>query len=315
MTTTTTALATSTTATAPPAVTFDYSVDTKRSRDLKLVCARIKKATSTVADQIFAIGRDLIEAKVLVNHGKWRDWLAVEFGWSERTAQRFMRVADVLGSGKSDSLSFLEPTTLYVLSEKSADAVRDDIVKRIEGGERLTDEEIVREVKSAKVKPAAPAAAVEPAAAATTSTPSAAPKHGTDAEIAAKALAEMMTRHFGIELEKARDFLRRIPGGEAIISALDEIEPAPAKEAANDEPSAEEVAAALGEVRNTDDRKIIEGKFEVVPESTDEAEPEVVVVAAAAAAPEVEAEPEDDASDGRAEIDNIPALPLAARAS
>lgn len=294
MTTTTTALTTTTTTTtAPAAATFDYSVDTKKSRDLKLVRARIKKATSTVADQIFAIGRDLIEAKVLVNHGKWRDWLAVEFGWSERTAQRFMRVADVLGAGKSDSLSFLEPTTLYALSEKSADPVRDGLMKRLEGGERLTDEEIIREVKSAKVKPAAAAVAApaKPASAAKTSAPSVAPKRGTDAEIAAKALAELLHRIAGVELPAVVGFLRRIPGGEAIIAALDEIEPA------NDEPSAEEVAAALGEVKNTDDRKIIEGKFEVVSESTDEAEPE------------------DDESDGRAEIDDIPALPLAARAS
>jgi hypothetical protein len=40
---------------------------------------------------IIEIGRRLTDAKDRVGHGKFLTWLAAEFGWSERTAENFMR--------------------------------------------------------------------------------------------------------------------------------------------------------------------------------------------------------------------------------
>jgi hypothetical protein len=50
--------------------------------------------------------------KILLPHGQFGPWLATEFGWTERTAQRFMRAVEVFGS-KADTVSVLEPTAIY----------------------------------------------------------------------------------------------------------------------------------------------------------------------------------------------------------
>jgi len=38
---------------------------------------------------IIEIGRELIEAKKGVPHGRWLPWLEDEFGWSDRTARNY----------------------------------------------------------------------------------------------------------------------------------------------------------------------------------------------------------------------------------
>ena len=49
-------------------------------------------------------GRSLIEAKALVPHGDWQEWLSTNVpGMSVRTAQRFMRAAR---NSKNDKVSF-----------------------------------------------------------------------------------------------------------------------------------------------------------------------------------------------------------------
>lgn len=54
------------------------------------------------------IGRRLIEAKEQLPHGQWQNWLAEKVAFSERSAQRFMRIAE--GYSKTDSLSGLGAT-------------------------------------------------------------------------------------------------------------------------------------------------------------------------------------------------------------
>jgi hypothetical protein len=55
-------------------------------------------------------------AKRRVGHGKFLCWLGAEFGWSDKTAERFMSV-DAL-AGKIDNLSDLELpiSALYLLA-------------------------------------------------------------------------------------------------------------------------------------------------------------------------------------------------------
>ena len=43
------------------------------------------------------IGRRLIEAKALVNHGSWGDWLTENVNYSQRTAQNLIRLAEEYG--------------------------------------------------------------------------------------------------------------------------------------------------------------------------------------------------------------------------
>jgi hypothetical protein len=68
---------------------------------------------------IIEIGRRLIDAKGRTKRGGWAPWLDKEFGWTERTAQRFINVGS-----KSDKLSDLNvPVSgLYLLAAPSTPA-------------------------------------------------------------------------------------------------------------------------------------------------------------------------------------------------
>lgn len=130
---------------------FDYGRwDPKTAETLKVSAERIRDLGRGLTERIFTIGRDLDLAKALLGHGEFGPWLAAEFGWTERTAQRFLQVFTVLGA-KSDTVSVLPPTAVYLLSAKSTSpAVREAIVTRIEAGERPSLAEIRSEVGTAR---------------------------------------------------------------------------------------------------------------------------------------------------------------------
>ena len=56
--------------------------------------AGVKAAAEVAAGHAIAAGNALIEAKALVAHGKWLPWLESHCGFSERTAQLYMRIAE-----------------------------------------------------------------------------------------------------------------------------------------------------------------------------------------------------------------------------
>jgi hypothetical protein len=61
----------------------------------------IRRLGNRVTEDIVAIGEHLIAAKKLAGHGHWHSWLEREFGWKDRTAQRYMTVARALTSNPS----------------------------------------------------------------------------------------------------------------------------------------------------------------------------------------------------------------------
>jgi hypothetical protein len=96
-----------------------------------------------IAD-IIEIGRRLIEAKKLCGHGNWLPWLEREFGWKERTAQRFMTIATKLASNASDLTDLDLPVeALYRLAAPSTPpAVIDAVVERGARGDKVTASEV-----------------------------------------------------------------------------------------------------------------------------------------------------------------------------
>lgn len=99
---------------------------------------RIKLRMRRTAEDIVEIGRDLTTTKASIGHGNFLPWIQAEFGMHERTAQRFMQVAEAL-KGKYDTVSYLEPTALYALANpKTPIEVREEIEAMIEAGEVVT---------------------------------------------------------------------------------------------------------------------------------------------------------------------------------
>src|SRR5262245_65388910 len=81
---------------------------------LPSIKAALTTALRTRAECTVEIGRLLLQAKGLVEHGEWLPWLKSNFPLSDRTAERYMAVAkwvDARGL-KIDIVSNLEPAVL-----------------------------------------------------------------------------------------------------------------------------------------------------------------------------------------------------------
>ena len=64
------------------------------AREIRIRHAGVKIAAEVASEHAIAAGNALIEAKALVAHGQWLPWLDSHCGFSERTAQLYMRIAE-----------------------------------------------------------------------------------------------------------------------------------------------------------------------------------------------------------------------------
>ena len=76
----------------------------------------IIKLKNQTAENILLMGQKFIEAKKLVPHGEWGNWLESKVGFSQRTANNFMRIAREYASN-SQAISNLEVSKIYLLME------------------------------------------------------------------------------------------------------------------------------------------------------------------------------------------------------
>ena len=127
---------------------FDYGVVPESSRELvKIKTVETKILVRQTAHGIIEIGKNLIEVKQVIGHGNWLPWLDAEFGFSQSTADRFMRVAAKLPNvGNLD----IAPSALYLLTQNATpDEVRQEAITIAESGEKITSN-LAKELKLAK---------------------------------------------------------------------------------------------------------------------------------------------------------------------
>lgn len=62
-------------------------------RTIETITKDILEAQRRGGEAVLTIGGCLIEAKDMLPHGEWLPWLAEKVGYSEKTAQNFMRLA------------------------------------------------------------------------------------------------------------------------------------------------------------------------------------------------------------------------------
>jgi len=55
----------------------------------------VRRGALVVAERALSAGHALVEAKALVAHGEWAEWLAANAQFSERTARRYMTLARI----------------------------------------------------------------------------------------------------------------------------------------------------------------------------------------------------------------------------
>jgi len=135
------------------AASFDYSkLDSETARIARHAAERVKASQKQVGKTLIAIGAELLKVKARLDHGSFGPWLQAEFNWDERTAQRYMGAAEAFG-GKSDTVSELPPTMIYALASPSTPpAVRDEIVRKLDSGERLDPATIRDSIAEARAK-------------------------------------------------------------------------------------------------------------------------------------------------------------------
>src|SRR5215204_394263 len=98
---------------------FDYTAleETVRSQ-LKTILTTIRCNSRSSTKAIQTIGMALLDAKQHLEHGQFRAWTLSQCGFSIRTAERYMCAAQFL-KDKYDTVSHLQPSTIYRLSAKS----------------------------------------------------------------------------------------------------------------------------------------------------------------------------------------------------
>lgn len=114
-------------------------------------CADVRSHTDNLyrllgstAKNMWEIGFALIQVKCSLPHGQFGPWLDHEFGWSSRTAQRFMAVASKFDRDTVSDLA-LGSTILYELaSEKTSDEIRDQLIERAKEGEVITPTTVIK---------------------------------------------------------------------------------------------------------------------------------------------------------------------------
>jgi hypothetical protein len=105
---------------------------------------RIRGLVITARTCIIEIGRELIAAKAELAHGEWLPWLKDEFGWTVRTADKYMEVVRAFkleSDSNFDGLT-IDATALYALAAPDVpQPVREEAVHRAQAGEHITKAE------------------------------------------------------------------------------------------------------------------------------------------------------------------------------
>jgi hypothetical protein len=143
------------TVTTAAAITYDYSqvgpetVDRLR-KHADRIQQKLRQTVRSTVSAIIEIGQDLLAVQEHLPHGQFGAWVEAECRFTDRAARRYMRVAE-FAADKTDTVSVLSPTTLYMLTAKSAPKeIVADIRARVEAGEVLDEARIKMKFEEAK---------------------------------------------------------------------------------------------------------------------------------------------------------------------
>ncbi len=122
-------------------VRFDYgSLDPSVADDVRTTAVEIRKSAHRMLDEVLASGRALQRVKEVLPHGDFGEWLTTEFGWKERTAQSYMRVAGSFGENPQRVLD-LPLRSVYTLAAQPH-STRSRILDLVDEGKRPDEKAI-----------------------------------------------------------------------------------------------------------------------------------------------------------------------------
>lgn len=95
---------------------FKMNTNMIQSEKLMQIENEIISLKKQTAENMILMGQKFIEAKELVSHGEWGNWLENKIGFSQRTVNQLMRIAKEYASN-SKAISNLDVTKIYLLLE------------------------------------------------------------------------------------------------------------------------------------------------------------------------------------------------------
>jgi hypothetical protein len=136
-----------------PVPNFDYNTLAPDIASLAAAAAaEIRTSTHRQITEVVAAGKLLLEVKAALPHGAFGKWLEAEFGWTDRTAQNYMRAAETYSSN-TKCASDLPLNTIYQLQAPTVpESVRADVFSMAERGERPTEVVVKTMISEAKWK-------------------------------------------------------------------------------------------------------------------------------------------------------------------
>jgi len=132
---------------------FDYATLAPDVASLATAAAvEIRTSTHRQIIEVVAAGKLLLEVKAALPHGAFGMWLEVEFGWTARTAENYMRVAETYGSN-AKCVSDLPLNMIYRLQAPTVpESVRNEVFSLSEKGQRPTEVVVKAMISEAKWK-------------------------------------------------------------------------------------------------------------------------------------------------------------------
>lgn len=105
----------------------NIQVSSSQKQKLEVITGHLRQSLVNPSREIVISGLLLIQAKSLVGHGNFRQWLSENFNMSAKTANRFMSVAQMVKRHQLDDDSIakllsLDLRVLYELAAKSTSA-------------------------------------------------------------------------------------------------------------------------------------------------------------------------------------------------
>lgn len=132
-----------------PAAGHVQAVSPPQVRDIETITEEIVTAKLKVGENLFVIGRGLIEAKAQLSHGEWLPWLTMRVEFSEATAQNYMKLVHKYSNPEAlRDLGYTKALALLALP----DGIREEYIETthiVDGEEKTVAEMSSRELKAA----------------------------------------------------------------------------------------------------------------------------------------------------------------------
>ena len=135
---------------------FDYKILPPEKRILvQKYTGEIKERLRRTAQDVWEVGKKLVEVRSQLQYGQLDSWLSAEFGWSRRTAYNFINVYESFREGANFAQLDIATSALYKLAAPSTpESVRQKFLDKAQQGQKITHKDIsqaLRETKSSTV--------------------------------------------------------------------------------------------------------------------------------------------------------------------